>query len=343
MSQPSRMSQSSSAWPGTGRITLALLVVIPAAMAYPWRSAHDQLLLGVAAAVLIVLFAWWRGHFLTTLLRWRLAMMRRNRRPFTAPRDDTRTTVLLRIGPPASGPDLLPLPLIARYLNRYGIRADKIRITSRDSTSDTARRETWIGLTVSAAKNLAALQARSSHIPLHETAEVAARRLADHLREIGWDASIAAPEDIPRLFTPTAHETWRALREANADYIAAYRVSVDAALPETLAAIRSHSARETWTAVEIAGDAAGQTLAAACAFRTDEKPRHAAPLHGLTAQRANQGPALRALQLLSTEPLDGHTDVPDDLLARLRWPSAATAAAPSKPRHRAATRTWVPA
>jgi type VII secretion protein EccE len=339
------LRQSSTVWPGTGRITLALLAVIPAAMAYPWQSARDQLLLGVAAAVVIVLFAWWRGHYLTTVLRWRLAMMRRNRRPFAAPRTDTRTTALLRIGAPASGPDLLPLPLIARYLNCYGIRADKIRITSRDSTSDTARRETWIGLTVSAANNLAALQARSPRIPLHETAEVAVRRLADHLREIGWDAGIAAPDDVPRLFAPTARETWSAVREGNADYVAAYRVSAGAALSETLAAIRSHPARETWTAVEIAGDAAGRTLAAACALRTDAKPPYAAPLHGLTAQRGNQRPALRALHPLSTEPLDGHTDVPDHLLARLHWPSTATAAAParSRARHRAATQTSVPA
>jgi type VII secretion protein EccE len=334
--------QSSTVWPGTGRITLALLAVVPAAMACPWRSVRDQWLLGVAAAVVIVLFAWWRGLYLTTILRRWLAM-RRNRRPFAEPGTDARTTALLRIGPPATSPDLLPLPLIARYLNCYGIRADTIRITSRDSTSDTGvpRRETWIGLTVSAADNLAALQARSPRIPLHETAQVAVRRLADHLREIGWDVSPTGPDEVPRLFAPTARETWRAVREGSADYVAAYGVSADTALSETLAAIRSRPARETWTAVEIAGDAAGRTLAAACAFRTDAKPHSVAPLHGLTAQRGNQRPALRALHLLSTEPLDGHTDLPDDLLARLRWPSTAAAAAParSRPRHAAATRT----
>jgi type VII secretion protein EccE len=336
------MSRSSTVWPGTGRVTLALLAVILAAMAHPWRSARDQLLLGVAAAAVIVLFAWWRGHYLTTVLRWRLAMTRRNRRLFAAPRSDPRTTALLRIGPPASGPDLLPLPLIARYLNCYGIRADKIRITSRDSSE---QRDTWIGLTVSAVDNLTALQARSPRIPLHETAEVALRRLADQLREIGWNANIAAPDDVPRLFASTARETWRAVREGDAVHIAAYRVSADAALSETLASIWSHPAGETWTAVEIACDAGGRTLAAACAFRTDAKPRRTAPLHGLTAQGGNQGPALRALHPLSTEPLNGHSALPDDLLARLRWPSRTTTAAParSRPRHRATSRTWVPA
>ena len=87
---------------------------------------------------------------------------------------------------------MLPLPLIAGYLDRYGIRADKVRITSRDNAS--GARETWIGLTISAVDNLVALQARSARIPLHETAQVAARRLADHLREIGWEASTSGPK-----------------------------------------------------------------------------------------------------------------------------------------------------
>jgi type VII secretion protein EccE len=335
--------QSSTVWPGTGRITLALLAAVPAAMAYPWRSPRDQVLLGAAAVVVVVLFAWWQGVPLTTILRRRLAMIRGNRRPFAQPRTDVRTTALLRIGSPAIGPDLLPLPVIARHLNCYGIRAETIRITSRDSTSETGVpvRQTWIGLTVSAADNLAALRARSPRIPLHETAQVAVRRLADRLREIGWDANTAGPDEVPRLFEPTAHETWYAVRQRGGDYVVAYGVSADAALSETLAAIRSHPAREIWTAVEIAGDAAGRTLAAACAFRTDTKPHHRAPLHGLTAQRGNQRPALRALDPLSTEPLDGHTDLPDDLLALLRWHTTVAVAVPARsgPRHAAATWT----
>lgn len=63
------------------------------------------------------------------------------------------------MGAPEDDSDVLPLPLIAGYLDRYGIRADKIRITSRDNASDASRRETWIGLTLSAPENLAALRA----------------------------------------------------------------------------------------------------------------------------------------------------------------------------------------
>ena len=65
---------------GTGRITLALLAVVPAVMAYPWRSTRDYWVLGIAAAVVIVLFGWWRGLHFTTILRRRLAMVAPHRR-----------------------------------------------------------------------------------------------------------------------------------------------------------------------------------------------------------------------------------------------------------------------
>ncbi len=316
--------------PGTGRITLALLAVVPAAMAYPWRSPRDYWVLGIAAAVVIVLFGWWGGLHLTTILRRRLAMARRARGFVPESGSATSATALLRLGPPLGVSDVLPLPLIADYLDRYGIRADKIRITSRDNASDSSRRRTWIGLTVSAADNLAALRARSARIPLTETAQVAARRLADHLREMGWDAATVAPDDVPRLLSPNARETWRGVQRGDSDYIAAYQVRVDGGLAETLEAIRSHPARETCTALEIAGDRTHHTVAAACAFLTATPPAGAAPLAGLIPQRGNHRPALAALDLLSAQRLDGHADEPAGALAGLVWPT------PEAGAHRAA-------
>jgi type VII secretion protein EccE len=307
--------------PGTGRITLALLAVVPAAMAYPWQSTRDYWVLGIAAAVVIVLFGWWRGLHVTTILRRRLAMLRRTGGFVPESGSATKVTALLRLGPPVGDSDVLPLPLIADYLDRYGIRADKIRITSRDNASDTSRRETWIGLTVCAADNLAALRARSARIPLHETAQVAVRRLADHLREIGWEAGSVATDDVPRLVAPDARETWRGVQRSTADYVAAYQVPVDDRLPELLEAIRSHPARETCTALEIAGAGTATTVAAACAFLTDTPPAGAAPVAGLTPQRGNHRRALAGLDLLSTQRLDGHCDEPAGLLARLTWPT----------------------
>jgi type VII secretion protein EccE len=327
--------------PRRGRITLALLAVVPAVMAYPWRSTRDYWLLGIAVVVVIVLFGWWRGLYFTTIVRRRLAIVGRRGGFIPESGPATKTTALLRVGAPIGDSDVLPLPLIARYLDRYGIRADKIRITSRDNASDASRRETWIGLTVSATDNLAALQARSSRIPLHETAQVAARRLADHLREIGWEASTVGPDDVPRLVARKTRATWRGVQQGGSDYLAAYRVSVDDALPGTLEAIRSHAAREMWTALEIAGAGGSgtrHTIATACAFRTDTQPGGAAPLPGLTPQRGNHRPALMALDLLSTQRLDGHTDLPADLLTRLDWPTPA-AGAHRAPLTAAASRT----
>ncbi len=316
--------------PGSGRITLALLAIVPAVMAYPWRTPRDYWLLGIAAAVVIVLFGWWGGLHFTTILRRRLAMIGRGN-AVPASTSDAAATALIRLGAPEEDSDVLPLPLIASYLDRYGIRADKIRITSRDNASDASRRETWIGLTVSAPDNLAALQARSSRIPLHETAQVAARRLADHLREIGWEATTVAADDVPRLLTSNPRERWRGVQRGASDYLAAYRIQANDALPETLEAIRSYSARETCTALEIAGDKHRPTVAVACAFQTETGPDGKAPVEGLTTQRGNHLPALTALDLLSTHRLDGHTAAPADLLSQLHWPTLIGAA------HRAPT------
>nr|WP_197515401.1 type VII secretion protein EccE [Mycobacterium sp. E1747] len=307
--------------PGPGRITLALLAIVPAVMAYPWRTPRDYWLLGIAAAAVIVLFGCWRGLYFTTLARRRLAIMGRGETDAAASDSATATTALLRVGVSGGDAEALPLPLIARYLDRYGIRAHKIRITNRDNASDPSRSETWIGLTISAVDNLAALKARSPRIPLHETAQVAARRLADHLRELGWDVSTVAPDDVPRLLTSNARESWRGVQRGASDYLAAYRIRVDETLPQTLDEIRSHSALETCIALEIAGDPTQPTIAAACAFQTGTQPEGRAPLAGLSPQAGNHRPALQALDLLSTRRLDGHAEAPTGLLAGLDWPT----------------------
>lgn len=348
---PQRTHRSSTVWPGSGRVTLVLLAAVQAAMAYPWQSIRDRWLLGIAAAVVILLLGRWKGLYFTTILRRRIAIMRPSRRRMArrGSGDDTRTTVLLHITAPptitapSTDPDVLPLQLIAGYLDCYGIRAEAIRITSRDTASDTGtrQRDTWIGLTVSAADNLAALRARSPRIPLHQTAEVAVRRLADHLRESGWAAVSAEPDEIPQLLARSARESWRGIGEGSVGYVAAYRVSADAALPDTLASIWSLRARETWSALEIGCAGSGRTLAVACALRTDSRPARTARLPGLTPQRGNHRTALMALDSLSAQRLDGHTDLPADLLERLRWPAAATGPVPAGrgPRHAAAARS----
>jgi type VII secretion protein EccE len=314
--------------PPTGRITLVLLALVAAAIAFPWHTVRERWVVGVALVAVIVLLARWRGLPVTTILHRRLTIVRPNRgtRRADDSATDVRTTALLRVAPPLADADALPLPLIAGYAERYGLHADSIRVTSRDSTSEvgTRERETWIGVTLSAAANLAALQARSPQIPLQETAEVAARRLADHLRESGWTASLAVSDDVPTPYPRSARETWSGISLGSSDHIAAHGVKVDTALPNTLAAIWSYPVREVWTVLEVAGAGADQTLAVGCAFRTDAPPGAAGPVPGLISQAGIQRAALSALDPLSSRLLDGHVLLPEALLLeRLRWASTA--------------------
>ncbi|MEB3070798.1 type VII secretion protein EccE [[Mycobacterium] vasticus] len=304
--------------PGPARITLVLLAVVPAVLAYPWPTPRDQWVLAVAVVVAIALLSWWRGLHLTTIIRRRLAMSRARSGVHTdrRPGSGAKATAVLRIKSSAGG-DTVPLSLISGYLNRYGLQADSVRVTSRGTA------DTWIGLMYSAAPNLAALQARSSSIPLQQTADVAVRRLADHLREIGWDAALVAAEDVPSLIDEAATQTWRSVVDGTGDHVAAYQVNVDAALADTLDRVRASAVEENWTALEIAGTGDQRTIAAACALRTGSAPDGGAPLAGLVPQQGEHRTALLSLHPLSGSLLEGHTVLSADALAGLRWPVAA--------------------
>jgi type VII secretion protein EccE len=308
----------------TVRITLALLFVIPAVLAYPWRTTADRWILGVAVAVVIVLFAWWRGLFITEMVRRRAAIWRRNRTGGGHSRrreqPGTRVTSLLRVEPSSSA--TLPLSLLAGYVDRYGVKAHKVRVVSRDRAGD---RTTWIAVTVDAPENLAALQARSPELPLRQTADVVARRLADHLREIGWHVTLVENADTP--VPDAAKETWRGLR-SESGHVVAHRIAVDDGLPETLAAVVSQESSETWTAIDITGGPTHPAIVAGCALRTEQRPATKGPLPGLTPARGAQRPALEALAPSSIYRLHGDAvPVPPELLARLDWPVDRRAAA----------------
>jgi len=191
----------------------------------------------------------------------------------------------------------LPLHIIASFLDRYGIRCDKVRVIHRDVDG---HRATWIGLTLGAAQNLTALQARSARIPLRDTAEVVARRLAEHLRETGWNVSVVDSADEPAR--DGAKETWRGLR-GETGYVAAYDVRVDDRLADTLGDIRSLPSAETWTAIEYTGKATDPEVSAACALRTAERPATRAPIRALTPLRGRHRRALSALSPQSTDRL----------------------------------------
>lgn len=326
------MSSHRSTWPGTGRITLVLLAAAAAATAYPWQSARERWVLGIGIAVAGALLTRWQGLPLTTLLRRRVALNRGNHgeRRAGRPAADPRVTALLSVAAPQYDPDLLPLPLIAGYLDRYGLRADTIRVTSRDiDHQDGRERTTWIGLTFSATDNLAALQARSPQIPLDQTAAVVARRLADHLRESGWVTGVVEPDDVPRLDIAGSRETWQAIVQDSGEHLAAYRLTPGHDLPDLLAKVWDYPATETWTALELAGTGGDQTLAFAAAYRTGAQPGAGGPLPGLSPQPGNQRAALAVLNPSSVQGLDGHAVVARDWLTRLRWPSSIARRSPA--------------
>lgn len=298
----------------TARITLALLFAIPAALAYPWQTDTDWWLLGVAAAVVVLVFAWWRGLFATEMVRRRFALLARNRRGGHRQEPAEHfATVTLRIDE-APAEDV-PLSLLAGYADRYGVRAHKVRVVSRDVAGEWT---TWIGLTVGAADNLATLRARSARLPLRQTTEIAARRLTDHLRELGW--AVTPVDETASPVPHSARETWRGLRSDHG-HVAAYRVTVDDQLSDTLAAVARLPSAETWTAVDIVCGAGCPEVVVGCAVRTEDRPKAKAPLSALTPQRGRHRPAAEALHPLADQRLEGRpVPVTGDRLHRLRWP-----------------------
>lgn len=303
--------------PGPGRIALALLTAVPAGMAYPWSASHQRWALGIAVVVVLSLAGWWRGLHVTTILRRRMELKFRGGR--AGAHDlaeqvsaDARTTVVLRI---LDGTSVdVPLDLVAGYLDRYGVRCDSVRVTSRDTETG---RTTWIGMTLSVVSNIIALQARSVTIPLRETADITLRRLADELRELGFTLT-ASIGDIPDPLGPQAKERWRAVADGGSGHIAVYSIPAES-LSATLNELWSRRFAELWTAIEFSAGG----VAAACAIRTEDAPAVSPPVSGLASCRGRQWQALRALVPTSMTPLEAEVhpigEVP------LVWPANSVA------------------
>jgi len=271
----------------TVRIALASLFIVPAAMAYRWPSTADRWLLGGAVVAVLVLFAGWRGLFFTTMVWRRLAIWSRRYRTdglHHSPVD--YSTVVLRIDP--SEPVALPLRLIAGYLDRYGIRCDKIRVTSRDLDG---LRTTWISLTLRAVDNLTALRARSARIPLRETTDVIGRRDRRSSPRDGREHHSSRRGRCPRA-TRREGDLARPSRFV--------RLRRRLSRRRRFAEVRALPSSEIWTALEMTGTADDLRTAAACAIRTHDKPEAPA---GATPMNGRHRPALDALSPMSVERL----------------------------------------
>ncbi|OBG88998.1 type VII secretion protein EccE [Mycobacterium sp. E802] len=279
----------------TARLALASLFIVAAILARPWQTVTERWVLGVSVAAVVLLLAWWGGLFLTTRIARRVSMWRRNLAKSAPAESAGAETVVLRVDPA----DPAQLPIVVSYLDRYGIRCDKVRITHRDAGG---ARRSWISLTVAAVDNLDALRARSSRIPLRETTEVVGRRLADHLREQGWTVTLVDGVDSP--LPDPGKETWRGVTD-DSGFVAAYRVGVSDKVEAVLAGIGALGAQETWTALEFTGSPTDPQVTVGAAIRTADRPSAKAPLAGLTPVRGRHRPALAALNPLSTQRLDG--------------------------------------
>ena len=292
----------------TARLALASLFLVAGVLARPWQSTTERWVLGVSIAAVVLLLAWWGGMFLTTRVSRYFGLWWRNlRKSGQQPQPVDAETVVLRVDPAAPA----QLPVVVSYLDRYGIRCDTVRLTHRDAGGT---RRSWISLTVSAVDNLDALRARSARIPLRETTEIVGRRLADHLREQGWTATLVDGVDAP--LPDPSKESWRAVAD-DAGYVAAYRVAVDDQLDTVLAEIAGADAQESWTVLEFTGSPARPQLVVGAAIRSQDKPSRKAPLAGLTPLGGRHRPALAALDPLSAHRLDGvAVAVPRTLLAQ---------------------------
>jgi type VII secretion protein EccE len=247
---------------------------------------------------------------MTTMIARRVEVFRRNHSKRKAQASGA-VTVVLRVDDPAGVG--LSLPLLAGYVERFGVRCEKVRVTNLDDGSASA---TWISLTLNAVGNLTALRARSAELPLLETAEIVGRRLADHLRETGLSAAIVG--DAPTLLADGDRETWSGVR-ADSGAISAYAIPVDDGLRERLAEVWAQPT-ETWTAIEFSGTSAHPEVRALCVFRTTEAVRRI-PVSGLVAQRGIQRPLLTALAPGSTDRLGiPAAPLPTGLLEPDGWP-----------------------
>ena len=270
----------------TLRMTLALLLIAPAAMTYPWQQVPHRWILGIAVVVVAVLFARWRGEFHTTLIARRWAVWRRNHGKGEQAGAE-RVAVALRLAPGSA--DTVALAPLAGYLDRYGIRCASVRVITRHNAEDT---DTWISLILDASANLPALQARSADLPLAATAQVVARRLAEHLTEHGLRASLD-PEPATPLGTDV-QEKWTAVHTGDG-VISAYALDIDADLQDRVSAARG---AECWSVIEFTGTPAHPVVSAACAVRGD------GPVDGAHPQPGRQRPLLDAMNPVAVGTLD---------------------------------------
>ena len=261
---------------------------------------------------------------------------------------------------PGDTSDQLPWEFVTSWLNRYGVRADALTITSVTRTPPpsglrtdsaalltgrtTQHRDTWLTYTLRAENNVGALTARQTTMgnpaegdpdaddgtPQRAAlADTMARRLVAELRERGWLATLTDETDHLPEFVPAAaavrQETWTGTEHTDG-FRAIYAVE-PGRLVDVLEALPSRATRATWVTVTVRAQGRQPATIEACVGTlTSAKPSRN-PLPGLDGFHGLHRKVAQALSVTGFEHDDfdlPSTAVAWDALTQLRWPTSAT-------------------
>jgi len=343
----------------------------------------------IGAALILAFLGSWHGQHVSTAVRRRTPMSIYNRRQRTRrtqpsqPRRDTPSTdaqtpavrrsnaleaqIVLHLRPhphalttPGDTSDQLPWEFVTSWLNRYGVRADALTITSVTRTPPpsglrtdsaalltgrtTQHRDTWLTYTLRAENNVGALTARQTTMgnpaegnpdaddgtPQRAAlADTMARRLVAELRERGWLATLTNETDHLPEFVPAAaavrKETWTGTEHTDG-FRAIYAVE-PGRLVDVLEALPSRATRATWVTVTVRAQGRQPATIEACVGTlTGAKPSRN-PLPGLDGFHGLHRKVAQALSITGLEHDDfdlPSTAVAWDALTQLRWPTSAT-------------------
>jgi len=349
---------------------LTTVVLIGAALLSPDR--HPQWWHGaLAAAVVVGFIGSWHGQHLSTGLRRWAPMIWRNRtdrgargasEPAGTPAGDAlhaRITLQLRPHPHAlradgDRDDQLPWEFVTAWLDRYGIRVDRLTVCSITRTpppsslrSDvgaalTARtpqhRRTWLSYTLSAESNVAALMARRTTVAAADgdtpqrpvLADVVARRMVAELRERGWLATLCNDTAQLPVFVPAAAQLRREVWSGT-EYSDGFR-AVYAVDPNRLHAVvddlGSRPAKAVWSVLSLRSHPDGRSALSGCVGLVTTTRPPLTPVPGLTGYHGvhrQAGEALGVGGLATHRRLAGPPQIDSTTvdLAQIRWPTAA--------------------
>lgn len=338
----------------------------------------------IGVVVIVAFLGSWHGqHMSTTVHRWiplsrynrrqraRSAQPRRRRSPENAapavqPRSTTlqaRIVIHLRPHPhglttPTDTADQMPWQFVTSWLNRYGVRADELTITSITRTPPTSglrtdaasllsartpqHRDTWLTYTLRADQNVGALTARQTTMGAVDRgtsdadegvdspqraalADTTARRLVAELSERGWLATLVGDDEpLPQFVAPAAtvrRETWTAT-EYNDGFRAVYAVE-SGALATVLQGLATLSTKALWVSVTVSSRGNQPTSVSACVGTLTGTQPVRDPLPGLAGFHGLHREVIPALKVTGLDHALPAAQVDSADLASLRWPTSA--------------------